>query len=201
MNSSDKTIRCVTCGGDFVFTAREQDFYLSRGLTHEPTRCKPCRDARKQTRGGNGHGMPPGSSSQREFTSVVCSECGMETRVPFAPKAGRPVYCRDCYRSKRPEGAGAGYGQGGARGGGGSGSGRPAVAVAVATEGRVQGSVKWFNESKGFGFIALDDGEDVFVHYSAILGDGFRSLVSGARVEFEIVEGDRGKQATNVTRM
>jgi CxxC-x17-CxxC domain-containing protein len=194
MTFADKTIRCVTCGEDFVFTAREQDFYQSRGLTHEPTRCKPCRDARKQSRGEEGHGAANGPPIQREYTTVICSECGMETRVPFAPSAGRPVYCRDCYRSKRPETGSGSYGQGNARGGG------ERHAVALATEGRVQGSVKWFNESKGFGFIALDDGEDVFVHYSAILGDGFRSLVNGERVEFDIVNGERGKQAANVTR-
>jgi CxxC-x17-CxxC domain-containing protein len=197
MTFADKTIRCVTCGEDFVFTAREQDFYQSRGLTHEPTRCKTCREARKHTRGADGGGAPGGHSSQREFTTVVCSECGMETRVPFAPTAGRPVFCRDCYRSKRPEGGGAtaGHGRSAPR------SAPDRHNVALATEGRVQGSVKWFNESKGYGFIALDDGEDVFVHHSAILGEGFRTLGNGDRVEFELVEGDRGKQAANVTRV
>jgi CxxC-x17-CxxC domain-containing protein len=195
MNFADKTIRCITCGGDFVFTAREQDFYQTRGLTHEPTRCKTCRDARKQTRGGEGRGAHGGQSTQRDHTSVVCSACGMETRVPFAPTAGRAVFCRDCYRTKRPEGGSGGPSRGTPRGGG------ERHAVAVATEGRVQGSVKWFNESKGFGFIAVDDGEDVFVHYSAILGDGFRSLTSGDRVEFDLTDGDRGKQAANVTRI
>jgi len=195
MNLTDKTIRCVSCGEDFVFTAREQDFYQSRGLTHEPTRCKPCRDARKHTRGGEGHASPGGPGGPREYTTVICSECGMETRVPFAPKAGRPVFCRDCYRSKRPEGAAPGSGGGHSRGGG------ERQAVAVATEGRVQGSVKWFNESKGFGFIVPDEGDEVFVHYSSILGDGFRSLAEGQRVEFDVVEGERGRQAANVTRV
>jgi CspA family cold shock protein len=63
------------------------------------------------------------------------------------------------------------------------------------------GTVKWFNESKGYGFISLDAGEDVFVHYSAIRGDGFRTLENGTRVEFELVDGDRGKQAVNVIRV
>lgn len=63
------------------------------------------------------------------------------------------------------------------------------------------GKVKWFNEQKGFGFIERDDGEDVFVHYSAIKTDGFRTLEEGQEVEFEIVEGERGPQATNVVKI
>lgn len=63
------------------------------------------------------------------------------------------------------------------------------------------GKVKWFNEQKGFGFIERDDGEDVFVHYSAIQTDGFRTLEEGQEVEFEIVEGERGSQATNVVKI
>jgi CspA family cold shock protein len=76
----------------------------------------------------------------------------------------------------------------GTRGGGGGGV-------------RQQGAVKWFNESKGFGFIQDDGGEDVFVHFSAIQGDGFKVLTEGDRVEFDVVPGAKGKQAANVTRI
>ena len=60
------------------------------------------------------------------------------------------------------------------------------------------GSVKWFNEKKGYGFISPDEGEDVFVHYSEIQGNGFRTLYEGQQVQFEITEGQKGPQATNV---
>ena len=65
----------------------------------------------------------------------------------------------------------------------------------------MQGTVKWFNAQKGFGFIQRDDGPDVFVHYSAIKSDGFRTLNEGDLVEFEIVEGPKGLQAAEVTRI
>jgi len=61
-----------------------------------------------------------------------------------------------------------------------------------------QGTVKWFNAEKGYGFIAVDGGQDVFVHYSAIQADGYRSLDEGQRVEFEIGQGAKGPQATGV---
>lgn len=64
-----------------------------------------------------------------------------------------------------------------------------------------QGHVKWFNDAKGYGFIAREDGPDVFVHYSAITGDGFRSLAEGQAVQFEITEGPKGLQATNVIKL
>jgi len=66
---------------------------------------------------------------------------------------------------------------------------------------RLQGKVKWFNNSKGCGFIGLDEGADVFVHYSAIEGDGFKSLQEGDSVEFEIVQGQKGPQADKVTKL
>jgi CspA family cold shock protein len=62
------------------------------------------------------------------------------------------------------------------------------------------GTVKWFNDAKGFGFIAREGGPDVFVHFSAIQGQGFKSLVEGDRVEFEIVQGQKGPQAADVTK-
>ncbi|MCA1662662.1 MAG: cold shock domain-containing protein [Myxococcales bacterium] len=64
-----------------------------------------------------------------------------------------------------------------------------------------QGHVKWFNDAKGYGFIARESGPDVFVHYSAIAGDGFRSLSEGQAVQFELTEGPKGLQATNVTKL
>ena len=65
----------------------------------------------------------------------------------------------------------------------------------------VEGTVKWFNETKGYGFIKKDDGQDVFVHYSDIEGDGFKTLSEGQRVSFEVVEGTKGPKATNVMKL
>lgn len=65
----------------------------------------------------------------------------------------------------------------------------------------MKGKVKWFNESKGFGFIEQDGGKDVFVHYSAIEGSGFRTLTEGEEVEFEVVEGPKGLQASKVNKV
>jgi CspA family cold shock protein len=64
---------------------------------------------------------------------------------------------------------------------------------------RIVGTVKWFNTSKGYGFIARESGPDVFVHYSAIQSEGFRNLNEGSKVEFEVEQGQKGPQATNVT--
>ena len=64
----------------------------------------------------------------------------------------------------------------------------------------VKGKVKWFNEKKGYGFIEREDGWDVFVHFSAIKGDGFKTLSEGQTVEFEIIQGDKGPQAANVMK-
>ena len=62
------------------------------------------------------------------------------------------------------------------------------------------GTVKWFNEAKGFGFISQEGGEDVFVHFSTIQGDGFKTLAEGEKVEFEVTQGPKGLQAANVRK-
>ena len=217
----DKSITCVDCGEEFLFTASEQAFYRERGLTNEPTRCKSCRDRRKATRGpsggggggggygGGGGGYGRGGGGEKQMFAAVCSNCGQDTQVPFQPTGGRPVLCRDCFQASKGGGGGGGggggFGGGGGGGhrGGGGGGGRPQRAAAPVgpSEGRVQGAVKWFNDAKGFGFIASDTGEDVFVHFSTIMGDGFKSLAEGDRVEFDHVTGPKGRQAANVVRI
>jgi CxxC-x17-CxxC domain-containing protein len=205
----DKTIKCVDCGEEFLFTVGEQEFYREHGLTNFPTRCRRCREARKTNRGdrtGSHGGGGGGGAGGREMHKAVCANCGTETLVPFAPTAGRPVYCRDCFaqqNDRRPPG-GAARSSGprhasmtGSRPAGRSGPRQ----TMVSTEGRTAGAVKWFNSSKGFGFIQSDSGEEVFVHFSAIQGDGYRSLTEGDRVEFDVVEGDKGKQAANVNKV
>ena len=207
MNGEDQKILCADCGKEFVFTAGEQAFYREKGLTHAPTRCKACRDARKAGarggEGGRGEGGRAGGggferaprsggearaprSDPKAGFAAVCSNCGRETMVPFQPVEGRPVFCRDCYQSQKRKG----------------GDARPAPrAEPVAGGASQQGSVKWFSETKGFGFIQQDGGEDIFVHSSALKSDGFKSLGQGDRVQFDIVQGPRGKQAANVVRI
>jgi CspA family cold shock protein len=63
------------------------------------------------------------------------------------------------------------------------------------------GTVKWFNESKGFGFITRNDGTDIFVHHSAIAGDGFKNLDEGQAVSFDVIDGDKGLKAENVVKL
>jgi len=184
----DKTIKCVDCGEDFLFTVGEQEFYREHGLTNFPTRCRRCRDARKASRGERGS-APRASGGGKEMHKAVCANCGAETEVPFAPTAGRPVYCRSCFQQgngrRSPAGAGRSH----------------SPRVTVSSEGRGHGAVKWFNTSKGFGFIQSDVGDELFVHFSAIQGEGYRSLTEGDRVEFDVVQGGKGKQAANVTKV
>jgi CxxC-x17-CxxC domain-containing protein len=215
-NGEDQSINCVDCGQQFLFTAGEQAFYASKGLTNAPTRCKACREARKlhrseAPRAPRGRSGPaptgPARGGSHELHSVVCADCGAQTQVPFLPVANRPVYCKDCYESHRPErapggrparGRGAGRPPGAPHEGH---AGRPSAALRVEGGQRVRGEVRSFHEAKGFGFIREDSGEEVFVHFSAILGEGFKSLREGERVEFDVVMGPKGRQAANVVRI
>ena len=71
----------------------------------------------------------------------------------------------------------------------------------IATGGEMKGIVKWFNNQKGYGFISMDDGTDIFVHYTGLVMEGFKTLDEGQAVEFEIAQGDKGPQAVNVTKI
>ena len=83
---------------------------------------------------------------------------------------------------------------------GGNAASFAAILARQASSMRITGKVKWFNNAKGYGFIEREGGNDVFVHFSAIQGSGFRTLEEGQQVEFEIVDGPKGPQAGNVTK-
>ena len=212
-SGEDQRLKCVSCGAEFLFTVGEQAFYRERRLTHAPTRCKRCRDQRKTERpeaARTGRGGPPGhrkgpsgsspAGGPRESFATTCANCGRNTEVPFRPVSGRPVYCRDCFRDRKHE-AGVAAARPPRPGRGPTQVAGPADAGPVPEGPRQQGAVKWFNEAKGFGFIQDQGGEDVFVHFSAIAGAGFKSLTEGDRVEFDVIPGARGRQAANVTRL
>jgi CxxC-x17-CxxC domain-containing protein len=90
--TTDMTLQCRDCGRDFIFTAGEQEFYASRGLTNNPSRCPECRAARKSS---NGYG---GERAPRQMYTATCSSCGGEAQVPFQPRGDKPVYCSACFQ-------------------------------------------------------------------------------------------------------
>lgn len=102
MAFEDKELVCVDCGQTFIFTAGEQEFYASRGLTNEPRRCPNDRRNRRERRdSGGGGGGGGGGYRAREMYAATCANCGRETQVPFKPTGVRPVYCSDCFSRMR----------------------------------------------------------------------------------------------------
>ena len=98
---TDETLSCVDCAAPFTFTASEQEFYASKGFANKPSRCPDCRAARKAQRGGGGGGGGSYGRPQREMYQATCSSCGMVAEVPFQPRNDKPVYCRDCFSTRR----------------------------------------------------------------------------------------------------
>jgi CxxC-x17-CxxC domain-containing protein len=108
--TSDRTLTCADCGQEFVFSASEQQFYTDRGFS-DPRRCATCRANRKTQRnasgGGGGYGGYDAGGggyrerAPREMHEATCSSCGKVAQVPFRPTSGKPVYCDDCFRSRR----------------------------------------------------------------------------------------------------
>ena len=93
MSFVDKSICCSDCGCTFTFSASEQELFAQRGYSNDPKRCQSCRAIRKaQCNDSSSYGAP-----RRQMFPVVCAACGKQTEVPFEPRGGRPVYCRDCY--------------------------------------------------------------------------------------------------------
>ncbi len=93
----DRILTCRDCGNEFTFTAGEQEFFASKGLSNPPGRCPTCRAARRgQQSNGGGARAPRG-----EQYDAICAACGRPTTVPFMPREDRPVYCSDCFQSQR----------------------------------------------------------------------------------------------------
>lgn len=110
---TDKTLTCRDCGNTFLFTAGEQEFFAQKGFTNEPTRCPSCRAARRSGQGSFSSGGGFGRSERRMFPAT-CAECGAETQVPFEPRGDKPVYCSNCFESRRSSyGGGSQGGRGG----------------------------------------------------------------------------------------
>ena len=104
--STDKTLSCVDCRQEFLFTASEQQFYADRQFS-EPRRCASCRAIRKSSRGSESYGSNGGDAGRgydrapREMFSATCDGCGREAQVPFRPNGSKPVYCSDCFSTQR----------------------------------------------------------------------------------------------------
>jgi len=93
MEYRDRLLKCVDCGGEFVFTSGEQLFFADKGFKNEPRRCKACKAKRSRALSE--------PSYNRAETTTTCTQCGKETTVPFKPTQGRPVYCRECFQQRR----------------------------------------------------------------------------------------------------
>ncbi len=92
----DRILTCRDCGNDFTFSAGEQEFYASKGLTNTPGRCPSCRAARRGGQSTSSSRAPRG-----EQYDAICANCGQPTSVPFIPREDRPVYCSDCFQAQR----------------------------------------------------------------------------------------------------
>jgi CxxC-x17-CxxC domain-containing protein len=100
MEFQDRILRCVDCGGEFVWTSGEQQFFADKNFKNEPKRCRSCKTKRASRPAENGGGR------ERVETVTNCSACGKETTVPLRPTQGRPVFCRECFQSRKYAGAG-----------------------------------------------------------------------------------------------
>jgi CxxC-x17-CxxC domain-containing protein len=95
MEFQDKSLRCVDCGEEFIWTAGEQLFFADKQFKNEPKRCKSC----KAVRAHRSSAGPAGR--ERVETQATCSACGKETTVPFRPTQGRPVFCKECFQQRK----------------------------------------------------------------------------------------------------
>ena len=114
MTYVDRTLTCIDCGVEFVHSAADQEYYAAKSFTSDPKRCPSCRAYRRTTRDGAGPdgesrvtGGPRGYEKSedhgpREYFVAICTSCGNQAQVPFKPRADKPIYCSDCFRTIKP---------------------------------------------------------------------------------------------------
>ena len=94
MNVADIKLSCVDCGADFVFTAAEQFYFVTKHFANLPKRCKKCKAERNR-------GLRKPARPFLRVTQATCAQCGLETTIPFAPRQGRPVLCSECFHKRK----------------------------------------------------------------------------------------------------
>ncbi|MGC9224824.1 MAG: CxxC-x17-CxxC domain-containing protein [Terracidiphilus sp.] len=102
--TEDLQLTCSDCGREFTFSSEDQAFFQQRGYS-TPKRCKACRQAKNSNQPGGGEHYP---RNDAQGTTVTCSACGKQTTVPFEPRGDRPVYCQECFRSRKKDSGGRG---------------------------------------------------------------------------------------------
>ncbi|MFN2115138.1 MAG: cold-shock protein [Anaerolineae bacterium] len=217
MRFSDRLVRCEACGVEFVYTVREQRKRAEMGLpTDAPAFCKDCRAA--DVRLAEAAGPVPGlEDAVAETTTGADADAAATRQRPGgggeqSTKTEVADGSRSERRSKRRRGRGrkgakddgeSAARQSSSRGSAKSARRGPKRKMPRQTELRIRhvGTVKWFDEDRGYGFIAQDDGEELFVHMSGVLGPSGRALEQGQQVEYEIEHTNRGLQAVDVIQL
>jgi CxxC-x17-CxxC domain-containing protein len=101
MEFQDKSLTCIDCGAEFVFTAGEQLFFHDKQFKNEPKRCKTCKSKRVAVLNSPSSSRGDGHPYARVETRTTCSQCGKDTTVPFRPTQGRPILCRECFTQRK----------------------------------------------------------------------------------------------------
>ncbi len=197
MRFKDQLVRCGACGKQFVFTVREQRRRAEQGKPVDaPAFCEECRgaDVRLAEADGSSGGKKATAAAPAKKPEKKSSAKPASSRAATRSKS-RKRRTKKPDRSKAPRSSGS---KKKAKGRGRGGSRRSEQSRQTELRFRHLGTVKWFDGDRGYGFIAQDDGEEVFVHCSAVLSSGSQVLEQGTPVEFEVEQTERGLQAVDV---
>ena len=199
MRFSDRLVRGEACGAEFVYTVREQRQRAEKGKpTDPPAFCKDCKSA--DVRLAEVVGEEPETQGQPPPPAKAAAVAVPEAPSPSSRSGESPDKPKDAQSGRTKHGK---RGQGRDKGGRKGHRRAPHKKAPRQTELRIrhEGTVKWFDATRGYGFIAQDDGEELFVHTSGVLAPSDRALEQGQQVEYEIEHTKRGLQAVDVIQL